>query len=140
QHLVRGAFAHRVLELTYRRLREQTGSARVTAATLPVAEGLLHEALREEQGAFPLSPSETRVRAAVRRLEYDLLRFLRHEAQSESELEPTELELGFGLKDSSLPPLRLEPDGIEIRGVLDSVRRATGHALVVDYKSGQYVT
>ncbi len=140
QHLVRGAFAHRVLELTYRRLREETGSARVTAATLPIAEGLLHEALRQEQGEFKLSPSETRVLAAVRRLEFDLLRFLRHEAASESELEPVELELSFGLKDSRLPALRLEPEGIEIRGVIDRVDRAGGHALVVDYKSGRNVT
>jgi ATP-dependent helicase/DNAse subunit B len=139
QHLVRGSFAHRVLEVTYRRLRDQTGSARVTQGTLPVAEGLLHEALRDEQHQFPLSPSETRVRAAVRRLEFDLLRFLRHEAQSDSELEPTELELGFGLKDSELPALRLEPEGIEIRGVIDRVDRANGHALVVDYKSGKNV-
>jgi RecB family exonuclease len=139
QHLVRGSYAHRVLELTYRRLREQTGSARVTPATLPTAEGLLHEALRELQHEFQLSPSETRVRAAVRRLEFDLLRFLRHEAQSESPLEPTELELSFGLKDSNLPALRLEPEGIEIRGVIDRVDRAEGRALVVDYKSGKNV-
>jgi ATP-dependent helicase/DNAse subunit B len=139
QHLVRGAFAHRVLELTYRRLRDRTGSARVTEATLPVAEGLLHEALREEQAEFPLSPSETRVRVAVRRLEHDLLRYLRHDAQSESGREPAELELGFGLKDSTLPPLRVEPEGIEIRGVIDRVDRANGHALVVDYKSGKNV-
>ncbi|HEX6713974.1 MAG TPA: PD-(D/E)XK nuclease family protein [Thermoleophilaceae bacterium] len=139
QHLVRGSFAHRVLELTYRRLREQTRSARVTQASLPIAEGLLHEALREEQHEFQLSPSQTRVRAAVRRLEFDLLRYLRHEAQSESELEPAELELGFGLKDSLLPALRLEPEGIEIRGVIDRVDRAKGHALVVDYKSGRNV-
>jgi ATP-dependent helicase/DNAse subunit B len=139
QHLVRGSYAHRVLELTYRRLRERTGSARVTAETLPLAEGLLHEALRDEQGDFPLSPSATRVQAAVRRLEFDLLRYLRHEADSDSELEPSELELGFGLKDSKLPPLRLEPDGIEIRGVIDRVDRANGHALVVDYKSGKNV-
>jgi ATP-dependent helicase/DNAse subunit B len=150
QHLVRGLFAHRVLELTYRRLREQTGSARVTAHTLPGAEGLLHEALNELQGEFPLSPSQTRVRAAVRRLEFDLLRYLRHEAQSDSELEPTELELSFGLKDSALPALRLEPEGIEIRGVIDRVDRLPrgvgrsrhperGHALVVDYKSGKNV-
>lgn len=139
QYLVRGSYAHRVLELTYRRLREQTGSARVTQATLPMAETLLHQALREEQHEFKLSPSETRVRAAVRRLEFDLLRYLRHEAQSESELEPMELELGFGLKNSELPPLRLEPEGIEIRGVIDRVDRANGHALVVDYKSGKNV-
>jgi ATP-dependent helicase/DNAse subunit B len=140
QHLVRGSFAHRVLELTYRRLREESGSARVTAQSLPIAEGLLHEALRTLQSEFQLSPSETRVRVAVRRLEYDLLRFLRHEALSESELEPSELELSFGLKDSELPALRLEPEGIEIRGVIDRVDRAAdGHALVVDYKSGKNV-
>jgi RecB family exonuclease len=140
QHLVRGSFAHRVLELTYRRLREESGSARVTRQSLPIAEGLLHEALRTLQGEFQLSPSETRVRVAVRRLEYDLLRFLRHEAESESELEPSELELSFGLKDSRLPALRLEPEGIEIRGVIDRVDRAAdGHALVVDYKSGKNV-
>ena len=139
QYLVRGSYAHRVLELTYRRLREQTGSARVTPSTLPQAETLLHQALREEQHQFKLSPSETRVRAAVRRLEFDLLRYLRHEADSESELEPMELELGFGLKNSELPPLRLEPEGIEIRGVIDRVDRANGHALVVDYKSGKNV-
>jgi ATP-dependent helicase/DNAse subunit B len=139
QHLVRGAFAHRVLELTYRRLREETGSSRVTPSALPIAEGLLHEALRDEQSQFPLSPSETRVRAAVRRLEFDLLRYLRHEAQSDSALEPSNLELSFGLKDSELPALRLEPDGIEIRGVIDRVDQAGGHALVVDYKSGKNV-
>lgn len=140
QHLVRGLFAHRVLEHTYRRLREETGSARVSPATLPAAEGLLHEALRDLQGEFRLSPSQTRVRAAVRRLEYDLLRFLRHEAQGESDLEPVELELSFGLEGSKLPALRLEPEGIEIRGVIDRVDKAAGgHALVVDYKSGKSV-
>ena len=139
QHLVRGSFAHRVLEITYRRLRDETGSARVTSATLPTAERLLHEAMEEEQHSFQLSPSQTRVRAAVRRLEFDLLRYLGHEASGESQLEPAELELSFGLEDSPLPPLRLEPDGIEIRGVIDRVDRANGHALVVDYKSGRNV-
>lgn len=139
QYLVRGSFAHRVLELTYRRLREQTGSARVTQSSLPSAERVLHDAIREaqESGEFQLSPSQTRVRAAVRRLEFDLLRYLHHEADGASELEPTELELSFGLKDSALPALDL--DGIAIRGVIDRVDRANGHALVVDYKSGRNV-
>jgi RecB family exonuclease len=35
--------------------------------------------------------------------------------------------------------LKLEPDGIEIRGVIDRVDRSNGHALVVDYKSGRNV-
>src|SRR5207247_6226256 len=127
-----GSFAHRVLELTYRRLREHTGSGRVTPATLPAAERLLHEAIREteDSGELQLSPSQTRVRAAIRRLEFDLLRYLHHEAESDSELEPVELELSFGLPDSELPALKLEPDGIEIRGVIDRVDRSNGHALV----------
>ena len=43
------------------------------------------------------------------------------------------------MKDSNLPALRLEPEGIEIRGVIDRVDRAEGRALVVDYKSGKNV-
>jgi ATP-dependent helicase/DNAse subunit B len=139
QHLVRGSFAHRVLEQTYRGLRDQTGSARVTPQSLPAAEGALHAALREaqESGEFQVSPSQTRVQAAVRRLEFDLLRYLRHEAENATDLEPTELELSFGLPDSALPALKL--DGIEIRGVIDRVDRSNGHALIVDYKSGKNV-
>jgi len=67
---------------------------------------------------------------AVRKLEFDLLRYLRHESESGTELEPTELELSFGLEDSSLPALRLEPDGIEIRGVIDKMRSEEAGLLV----------
>ena len=34
EQMVRGSYAHRVLELTFRRLREKTGSRRVTPANL----------------------------------------------------------------------------------------------------------
>ena len=44
------------------------------------------------QPQFQLSPKQTRVRAAARRLEFDLLRFLRSEADSDSRFEPVELE------------------------------------------------
>src|SRR5207248_1743614 len=47
--LVRGRYAHAVLELTYRRLRERTGSRRVTPDNLPEAEAILVEALRERE-------------------------------------------------------------------------------------------
>ena len=55
--MVRGAYAHDVLEQTYRKLHEQTGSRRVTEANLPDAERLLVEAMNELQGEFRLSPT-----------------------------------------------------------------------------------
>ncbi|MEA2396963.1 MAG: hypothetical protein QOK25_519, partial [Thermoleophilaceae bacterium] len=94
--MVRGRYAHAVLELTYRRLFERTGSRRIDPETLPEAERILLEALRERQDEFRISPTATRVRTAVRRLEFDLLRHLRAEAEAGGRFEPTELELEFG--------------------------------------------
>ena len=141
EYMVRGSYAHRVLELTFAALREETGSMRVRPENLARAETILLEKMREQEHEFPLSPSQTRVRAAVRRLEFDLIRYLRHEAAKDSELEPAEVELRFGFEDGglSLPPLRIEPGGVEIRGKIDRVDRSNGHALVIDYKSGKNV-
>lgn len=136
EQMARGSYAHRVLELTLSRLRERTGSARVTRATLAEAERLMVEALEEQRGAFQLSPDRTRVRAAVRRLELDLLRFLRHESVRETAFEPEHLELRFGFEDSPLPAVELA-DGLRVRGVIDRVDTWDGWALVRDYKGGQ---
>jgi ATP-dependent helicase/DNAse subunit B len=133
--MVRGRYAHAVLELTLARLRDETGSARITPESLPRAERILLDALRERESEFQLSPQATRVRAAVRRLEIDLLRHLRAEAESGSEFEPQELELEFGLPDSLQPPLRVG-DGLEVGGRIDRVDVWDGHALVRDYKGG----
>lgn len=139
EYMVRGSYAHRVLELTFAELREQTGSMRVRPGNLAQAEKILLQKMRELEHEFPLSPSQTRVRAAVRRLEFDLIRYLRHEAAKDSELEPAEVELKFGFEGESLslPPLRI--DDVEIRGKIDRVDRLNGHALVIDYKSGKNV-
>ena len=136
--MVRGRYAHAVLELTYRRLGERTGSRRVTHQSLPEAERILIEALRERESDFRLSPRATRVRAAVRRLEVDLLRYLRAEADSGSAFEPVELELDFGLEGSLQPPL-VVGDGLEVGGRIDRVDVWNGHALVRDYKGGSKV-
>ncbi len=88
EQMVRGSYAHEVLEVTLRRLRERTDDRRVTRENLPEAERILREALRERQSSFRLSPKQTRVRAAVRRLEFDLLRYLRHEAERDGLFEP----------------------------------------------------
>jgi ATP-dependent helicase/DNAse subunit B len=141
--MVRGLYAHKVLELTYRRLRERTGEARVTPANLGEAERILIEALRERQAEFRISPKATRVRAAVRRLEVDLLRHLRAEADAGSAFEPLELEMEFGMEreegmDLLRPPLEIG-DGLSIRGRIDRVDVHDGHALVRDYKGGRKV-
>ena len=134
--MVRGSYAHKVLETTFRALREQTGDRRVTVANLPVAERLLLEAMEAQRGEFRLSPDQTRVRAAVRRLEFDLLRYLRHEAGRDGSFEPEYLELRFGFEDSDHAAVELA-GGTRVRGVIDRVDTWDGWALVRDYKSGK---
>ena len=136
EQMVRGSYAHKVLEVTYARLREQSGDRRVTPGNLADAERILLEALEEERGEFRLSPNQTRVRAAVRRLEFDLLRYLRHEAGRDGAFEPEHLELRFGFEDSEHPAVQLA-DGTRVRGLIDRVDTWNGWALVRDYKSGK---
>jgi ATP-dependent helicase/DNAse subunit B len=134
--LVRGSYAHAVLEATYSRLRDRTGSAKVTPGSLAAAEEILLETMREKQPEFRISPKETRFRTAVRRLEFDLLSHLRREAGRGGSFEPAALELGFGMPDSELPALELD-DGVSVRGKIDRVDTWNGYALVSDYKSGR---
>ena len=134
--MVRGSYAHKVLEVTFRQLRERTGERRVTPANLATAERILLEALEAERGEFRLSPDQTRVRAAVRRLEFDLLRYLRHEAGRDGSFEPEHLELRFGFEDSDHPAVELA-DGTRVRGLIDRMDTWNGWALVRDYKSGK---
>src|SRR5207248_3352264 len=135
--LVRGSYAHAVLESTFTRLRERTGSARVTPATLPEAEAILLDELRAKQDEYRISPREARFRTAVRRLEFDLLRHLRREADAGGDFEPAELELSFGGDGDPHGPLRLDPEGVTIRGRIDRVDVRGREALVRDYKSGK---
>jgi ATP-dependent helicase/DNAse subunit B len=131
EHLVRGSYAHEVLNLTYARLRDRTGERRVTPDNLAEAERILIGALEELQSDFPVSPKQTRVRAAVRRLEFDLLRFLGHEAELDTRFEPELLEWEFeGV------PIEL---GLYVKGRIDRVDTWNGHALVRDYKTGSSV-
>lgn len=136
ERLVQGAFAHDVLELTYSRLREQTGDRRITEANLARAEAIMLAALAEEvdrRGAVMRGP---RMRAAVRRLEFQLLRHLAYESTSTSEFEPEHLELAFGLPDAEHPEVELE-GGLRVRGKIDRVDRRGDKVAVRDYKSGK---
>jgi ATP-dependent helicase/DNAse subunit B len=134
--MVRGSYAHEVLHHTYRRLREETGVRRVTHENLSDAERILLEELRQHSSSFQLSPKQTRVRAAARRLEFDLLRFLRTEADSDSRFEPVELERDFGFGGAD--PVELD-GGLRVRGRIDRVDEYDGMALVIDYKTGRRV-
>jgi len=135
--MVRGSYAHEVLQHTYRRLREETGERRVTHANLADAERILLDELRKRRSEFRLSPKQTRVRAAARRLEFDLLRYLRSEADSDSRFEPAELELEFGLGEGG-EPVEIE-GGLRLRGRIDRVDVKDEMALVIDYKTGRSV-
>jgi ATP-dependent helicase/DNAse subunit B len=135
--MVRGDYAHAVLEHTYRRLRQETGGRRVTLANLADAERILLEELRNRRSAFRLSPKQTRVRAAARRLEFDLLRFLRAEADSDATFEPEHLELRFGYGEGT-GPVEIA-SGLRVRGRIDRVDTSDGKALVLDYKSSRRV-
>ena len=135
--MVRGSYAHDVLQHSFRRLREETGERRVTHTNLADAERILVEELRERRSEFRLSPKQTRVRAAARRLEFDLLRYLRSEADSDSRFEPAELELEFGFGEGG-EPVEIE-GGLRLRGRIDRVDVKDDMALVIDYKTGRSV-
>jgi ATP-dependent helicase/DNAse subunit B len=149
--LARGALAHAALKDTLERLRAETGSARVTAASVGRARELLARALADNAAAYPLSVSPERATAVRRRLGADLERYLEHTAAAASPLEPLALELGFGFGEddhgsapagehgepSELPALELE-DGVRLRGRVDRVDvSGGGEAVVYDYKGGR---
>ncbi|HEY2216360.1 MAG TPA: PD-(D/E)XK nuclease family protein, partial [Solirubrobacteraceae bacterium] len=139
--LARGALAHAVLKDTLEALREQTGSARLTPASLGRARELLDAALTANEAAHPLSVVPERRLAVRRRLQVDLERYLARAAEAESPLEPSELELGFGFDGSddrgaatALPALELG-GGFKLRGRVDRIDVGpAGDAVVYDYK------
>jgi ATP-dependent helicase/DNAse subunit B len=139
--LARGALAHAALKDTLEGLRLQTGSARLTRSSLARARELLGEALSVNEAEHPLSVAPERRAAVRRRLIADLERYLALAADSESPLEPAELELGFGFtgdddrgEASSLPALELG-GGVTLRGRIDRIDVGPdGEAVVYDYK------
>jgi ATP-dependent helicase/DNAse subunit B len=135
EQLVRGDYAHHVLQRVYSELRARRGDRRITRDNLADAERILIEALRELQADFPISPDRTRVRTAVRRLEFDLLRYLRREAESTSRFEPDDLELAFGGEGEE--PISIGIEGLELIGRIDRVDTFGDRALVRDYKTGR---
>jgi hypothetical protein len=140
--LARGGLAHAALRDTLERLRGETGSARLTLATLARSRELLVEALSSNESEYPLSVAPERRPGVRRRLRADLERYLQYAAEADSPLEPSRLELGFGFAaddehgdGSSLPAFDLG-GGVLMRGRIDRVDMSeTGAAVVYDYKS-----
>jgi RecB family exonuclease len=139
--LTRGGLAHAALKDVFEGLRRETGSARLTAARLGLARELLASSLDENERARPLSVAPERRGAARRRLDADLDRFLQRASETGSELEPVELELGFGFGEdddrgeaSELAAFEIG-DGVRMRGRIDRVDVGPdGEAIVIDYK------
>ena len=132
--ILRGGLSHAALRDTLERLRERTGSARLTPASLALAKRLMHEALVELRASYPLSVSPERLPGARRRLQVDLDRYLECAAEQASPLEPTHLELEFGFAEDGLPPFDLG-EGLLLRGRIDRVDLSgKGEAVVYDYK------
>jgi RecB family exonuclease len=139
--LARGGLAHAALRDTLEGLRLQTRSARVTPSSLELARELLRRALAANEPDYPLSVSPERRAAVRRRLHADLGRDLEAAAETDSSLEPVELELGFGFEGndehgepSDLPALELG-GGVRLRGRIDRVDIGQGgEAVVYDYK------
>jgi RecB family exonuclease len=121
----RGSIAHAVLEQVLRR------SGRLTPESLPAALDALDAAMAERRAAA----TGTRARAALRELEVDLRRLLRHEAECGPGLEPRWLEWSFGREGDEHGPLPLEGAGMGVTGRVDRIDvDAGGRALVRDYK------
>ena len=131
--IARGGLAHAALRDTLERLRQRTGSARLTPASLGLAKRLLVEALAEHEPLHPLSVAPERLPGARRRLTVDLERYLQYAAEQASPLEPTHLELEFGFEQDGLPALDLG-EGVRLRGRIDRVDTGGEQAIVYDYK------
>jgi len=123
EQLVRGRFAHEVLRAVFERLAPDP----LTEQNLADAERHLIDSIRDLQQQFPISPNKSRVRAAVRKLEFDLLRYLQHEARRDDAFRPAEFESDF----------KVDVGGLTLRGLIDRVDRCGDWALVRDYKTGK---
>ena len=136
--LARGSYMHAVLEEVIGRL----GSS-VTAESLSDALRILDEVVGEMPPTIAPGRPEAVRAAALRTIEADLRRYLKHEAADGCGWEPRGLELRFGFEgEGALPAVTLGAGGpheVRLRGVIDRVDvdpRGSGRAIVRDYKSG----
>jgi ATP-dependent helicase/DNAse subunit B len=131
--LLRGELAHRVLEEAMRALVSAGGG--LQPENLDEAKRHLHAALDRHAADARISVNPERLRAAMRRLEADLVRYLDHAAHARSELVPAHFELRFGGAGDDLPAAPLADGELLLAGRIDRVDTGPGgEAIVYDYK------
>jgi ATP-dependent helicase/DNAse subunit B len=131
--MLRGELAHRVLEDT---LRALSAGGPLTPERLEEARALLRAALDARADDARISPNAERRRAALRRLEADLLRYVEQAAHGQSAFAPREFELRFGGAQDDLGPVELAGGELRLQGRIDRIDvSADGEeAIVYDYK------
>jgi ATP-dependent helicase/DNAse subunit B len=130
--MLRGELAHAVLEDA---LRALSAGGPLTPAHLDDARAHVRAALDRHADDARISPSAERRRAALRRLEVDLLRYVEHAAHAGSALAPTYFELRFGGPDDPLGAAELAGGELRLAGRIDRVDVGPGgEAIVYDYK------
>ena len=138
--LTRGGITHRVLERLYEERLSQGTDARPTPETLDEAVARAREILAEECDGSSLSPSRPAGRPTYRRMESDIARLLRYDAQHGKGARTAYVEASFGARDEDeRSALRL--GGFGLHGKIDRIDVTdSGEALVRDYKTGATVT
>jgi RecB family exonuclease len=131
--MLRGMLAHRVLEVA---LRELSHGGPLTPQRLDEARAAVRAALDEHADDATISPNPERRRAALRRLEADLLRYVEHAAHTRSAFTPREFELTFGGAEDRYPAAELAGGELRLQGRIDRIDVDAGgsQAIVYDYK------
>jgi len=132
--MLRGELAHAVLEEALRDLVAEGGGLR--PERLEDAKRHLHAALARHAADARISVNPERLRAALRRLEADLVQYLDHAAHAGSELAPAHFELRFGGEGDELGPAPLADGELRLAGRIDRVDLSADgrEAIVYDYK------
>jgi len=131
--MLRGELAHKVLEEAMRAL--VTAGGGLQPENLDEAKRHLRAALDRHAANARISVNPERLRAALRRLEADLVRYLEHAAHARSELVPAHFELRFGGARDDLPAAPLAGGELRLAGRIDRVDTGPGGAAIVyDYK------
>jgi ATP-dependent helicase/nuclease subunit B len=129
--MLRGVLAHRVLEVA---LRELSQGGPLTPQRIDEARAQVRAALDEHADDATISPNPERRRAALRRLEAELLRYVEHAAHAGSTFAPREFELCFGGEEDPHGPAELAGGELRLQGRIDRIDVRGDEAIVYDYK------
>jgi ATP-dependent helicase/DNAse subunit B len=131
--MLRGELAHQVLEDALRALSD---GGPLTPAHVDEARAGVRAALEEHADDATISPNPERRRAALRRLEADLLRYVEQASRAHSAFAPSRFELRFGGAEDPLGPAELAGGELRLEGRIDriDVGPSGRDAIVYDYK------